>query len=103
MNLGTWNSIVHNSRIALTPGTKIGSHQISALIGVGGMGEVYRATDTALGRQVAIKLIKQGFGTKEFIRHFRQDERILAALNHPNIARLYGGGSGCALNQSARR
>ena len=55
------------------------------------MGEVYLADDTHFGRQVAIKLIKQGFGTKEFVRHFRQEERILAALNHPNIARLYGG------------
>jgi serine/threonine protein kinase len=75
----------------LTAGEILGDYRIISLLGEGGMGEVYLADDTHFGRQVAIKLIKQGFGTKEFIRHFRQEERILAALNHPNIARLYGG------------
>jgi serine/threonine protein kinase len=75
----------------LRPGDTLGDYQIVSLLGEGGMGEVYLADDTHFGRQVAIKLIKQGFGTKEFVRHFRQEERILAALNHPNIARLYGG------------
>ncbi|MGH7939264.1 MAG: serine/threonine-protein kinase, partial [Bryobacteraceae bacterium] len=75
----------------LTAGQMLGEYRIISLLGEGGMGEVYLADDTHFGRQVAIKLIKQGFGTKEFVRHFRQEERILAALNHPNIARLYGG------------
>jgi serine/threonine-protein kinase len=75
----------------LRPGDILGDYRIVSLLGEGGMGEVYLADDTHFGRQVAIKLIKQGFGTKEFVRHFRQEERILAALNHPNIARLYGG------------
>ena len=75
----------------LTAGEMLGDYRIISLLGEGGMGEVYLADDTHFGRQVAIKLIKQGFGTKEFVRHFRQEERILAALNHPNIARLYGG------------
>jgi eukaryotic-like serine/threonine-protein kinase len=75
----------------LSAGEMLGDYRITSLLGEGGMGEVYLATDTHFGRQVAIKLIKQGFGTKEFVRHFRQEERILAALNHPNIARLYGG------------
>ena len=75
----------------LTVGEILGDYRIISLLGEGGMGEVYLADDTHFGRQVAIKLIKQGFGTKEFIKHFRQEERILAALNHPNIARLYGG------------
>ena len=75
----------------LHPGEMLGDYRIVSLLGEGGMGEVYLADDTHFGRQVAIKLIKQGFGTKEFVRHFRQEERILAALNHPNIARLYGG------------
>ncbi|MEY2579918.1 MAG: eukaryotic-like serine/threonine-protein kinase [Verrucomicrobiota bacterium] len=75
----------------LRPGEMLGDCRIVSLLGEGGMGEVYLADDTHFGRQVAIKLIKQGFGTKEFVRHFRQEERILAALNHPNIARLYGG------------
>ncbi len=76
----------------LTAGEMLGEYQITSLLGEGGMGEVYLADDTHFAREVAIKLIKQGFGTKEFVRHFRQEERILAALNHPNIARLYGGG-----------
>ena len=75
----------------LESGEMLGDYRIISLLGEGGMGEVYLADDTHFGRQVAIKLIKQGFGTKEFVRHFRQEERILAALNHPNIARLYGG------------
>ena len=75
----------------LTAGEMLGEYRIISLLGEGGMGEVYLADDTRFGRQVAIKLIKQGFGTKEFVRHFRQEQRILAALNHPNIARLYGG------------
>ena len=75
----------------LSTGEMLGDYRIISLLGEGGMGEVYLADDTHFGRQVAIKLIKQGFGTKEFVRHFRQEERILAALNHPNIARLYGG------------
>ena len=75
----------------LRPGEMLGDYRVISLLGEGGMGEVYLADDTHFGRQVAIKLIKQGFGTKEFVRHFRQEERILAALNHPNIARLYGG------------
>jgi serine/threonine protein kinase len=75
----------------LSTGEMLGDYRIISMLGEGGMGEVYLADDTHFGRQVAIKLIKQGFGTKEFVRHFRQEERILAALNHPNIARLYGG------------
>lgn len=75
----------------LSPNEMLGDYRIVSLLGEGGMGEVYLADDSHFGRQVAIKLIKQGFGTKEFVRHFRQEERILAALNHPNIARLYGG------------
>jgi tetratricopeptide (TPR) repeat protein len=75
----------------LNAGEMLDGYRIHSLLGEGGMGEVYLANDTHFGRQVAIKLIKQGFGTKEFIRRFRQEERILAALNHPNIARLYGG------------
>ncbi len=75
----------------LRSGEMLGDYRIVSLLGEGGMGEVYLADDTHFGRQVAIKLIKQGFGTREFVRHFRQEERILAALNHSNIARLYGG------------
>ena len=70
-------------------GERVGAYEILALLGEGGMGEVYLAQDHSLGRRVALKLVKR-FGGKDLIRRFRQEERILAALNHPNIARLYG-------------
>jgi eukaryotic-like serine/threonine-protein kinase len=76
----------------LTPGDAIGPYRVVSLLGEGGMGEVYLADDTSLGRQVAIKLVKRGFGRANLIRHFHHEERILATLNHPNIARLYGAG-----------
>ncbi|MEY2439400.1 MAG: eukaryotic-like serine/threonine-protein kinase [Verrucomicrobiota bacterium] len=74
----------------LKPGDRLGDYKIISLLGEGGMGEVYLAADTALERKVAIKLVKRGFGTADFIRRFQQEGRILAGLNHPNIARLYG-------------
>ena len=74
----------------LKAGEVLGDYKILSLIGEGGMGEVYLAEDTKLGRQIAIKLIKQGFGTASFLRRFQNEEKILAGLNHPNIARLYG-------------
>ncbi|HWY50977.1 MAG TPA: protein kinase [Chthoniobacterales bacterium] len=75
----------------LTAGEQLGDYKIISLIGEGGMGQVYLAEDTKLGRKVAIKLLKLGLGTGSFIRHFHQEERILAGLTHPNIAQLYGG------------
>jgi len=75
----------------LKSGERLGDYKIISLIGEGGMGEVYLAGDTKLGRKVAIKLLKLGFGTANFVRHFHQEERILAGLTHPNIAQLYGG------------
>lgn len=75
----------------LRPGEVIGSYTIVSLIGSAGMGEVYLARDNEFDRQVAIKLIKRGLVNAESIRQFRREERILATLNHPNIARFYGG------------
>src|SRR4051812_46351184 len=75
----------------LRSGQEVGGYKIQSLIGEGGMGEVYLADDLQFGRTVAIKLIKRVFGRASFLRQFEQEERILAALNHPNIARLYGG------------
>ncbi len=69
----------------------LGDYKIVSLLGEGGMGEVYLAEDTALGRQVAIKFVKSGFGNSNIVRHFRKEEQILASLTHPNIARLYRG------------
>ena len=74
-------------------GDTVGDCRIVSLLGVGGMGEVYLAEDTVHGRQVALKLIGQGRAEEVRSRHFRHERRVLAALNHPGIARLYGSGT----------
>ena len=77
--------------MALTPGTRIGSYEIAAQIGVGGMGEVYRATDTKLGRQVAIKVLPDAVASDaDRLARFDREARTLAVLNHPNIAAVHG-------------
>ena len=74
----------------LQAGDTLGDCRIVSLLGTGGMGEVYLADDTVLGRRVALKLIQRGqSGT--LLHHFRHERRVLASLAHPNIARLYGG------------
>ena len=75
----------------LKEGELIGDYRIVSLLGEGGMGEVYLADDISLGRKVAVKLLKFGAGAADIVRHFHQEERILAGLTHPNIAQLYGG------------
>ncbi len=74
----------------LAPGAMLGEHRIIERLGEGGMGDVYLAEDTSLGRKVAIKVLKRGLSADGF-RQFLREERILAALNDPHIARLYGG------------
>jgi serine/threonine protein kinase/Tol biopolymer transport system component len=77
--------------MALTQGTRLGSFEISALIGVGGMGEVYRATDTSLKRPVAIKVLPHLLsGEPDRLARFQREAEVLAALNHPNVAQIYG-------------
>ena len=76
---------------ALKIGEALGDYRILSLLGEGGMGEVYLAEDATLGRKVALKLVKSGLGRANLLRHFRREEKILAGLTHPNIARLYGG------------
>ena len=66
----------------------IGSYRITAKLGEGGMGEVYRATDTRLGREVAIKVAKE-----QFSERFEREARAIAQLNHPHICQLYDVGS----------
>src|SRR5271169_4207553 len=72
--------------MALTPGTKLGPYELVALIGAGGMGEVYRARDQRLGRDVAVKVLPASFAADpDRLRRFEQEARAVAALNHPNI------------------
>ena len=77
--------------MTLAPGSHFGSYQISALIGVGGMGEVYRARDLELEREVALKILPQANRLDtESIARFEREARLLASLNHPNVATLHG-------------
>ncbi len=77
--------------MSLTPGTRLGPYAITAQIGVGGMGEVYRATDTTLNRQVAVKVLPESLASDaERIARFEREAKTLASLNHPNIAAIYG-------------
>src|SRR5262245_27092810 len=75
----------------LSPGTRLGPYEIVAPLGAGGMGEVYRATDTNLKRQVAIKVLPQTVGADpERLARFQREAEVLATLNHPNIAHIHG-------------
>ena len=77
--------------MALTNGTKLGPYEIVAPAGSGGMGEVYRARDTRLGRNVAIKVLPEAFARDpERMARLRREAQVLASLNHPNIAAIYG-------------
>jgi eukaryotic-like serine/threonine-protein kinase len=75
----------------LSSGTRLGSYEILAALGAGGMGEVYRARDTKLNRDVAIKVLPELFANEsERLARFRREAQMLAALNHPNIAHIHG-------------
>src|SRR6266699_1167710 len=77
--------------MALTPGTRVGAYEITAAIGAGGMGEVYRARDTKLNRDVAIKVLPESLAhDPERLARFEREAKTLAALNHPNIAHIHG-------------
>ena len=72
-------------------GKTLGSFEITALIGRGGMGEVYRAKDSKLGRDVAIKVLPEEFAKDaDRVARFQREAKLLASLNHPNIAAIYG-------------
>jgi serine/threonine protein kinase len=77
--------------MALTPGTRLGQYEISEVLGVGGMGEVYRARDSKLGRTVAVKVLLPALASDpdRFVR-FEREARTLASLNHQNVAQIYG-------------
>jgi len=77
--------------MGLTPGTRLGPYEVVSAIGAGGMGEVYRATDTNLGRQVAIKILPDAFAADpERLARLEREAKTLAALNHPNMVQIYG-------------
>ncbi len=77
--------------MSLSPGTKLAHYEILEPIGKGGMGEVYRAKDSKLGRDVAIKVLPDEFAeSEERLRRFQREAKVLASLNHPNIASIYG-------------
>ncbi len=77
--------------VSLTPGTKLGAYDVLAKLGEGGMGEVYRGRDSALHRDVALKVLPAEFmADPDRLMRFRREAQLLAALNHPNIAAIYG-------------
>jgi eukaryotic-like serine/threonine-protein kinase len=80
--------------MTLTSGTRIGPYEIQSPLGAGGMGEVYRARDGRLGRDVAIKVLPEAFAQdKERLRRFETEARAVAALNHPNILSVHDVGT----------
>src|SRR6516165_3310438 len=77
--------------MALRAGDRLGVYEIGSLLGAGGMGEVYRAKDTKLGRDIALKILPASFtNDPERVARFRREAQVLASLNHPHIAAIYG-------------
>ena len=77
--------------MGLAPGTRLGAYEVIASIGVGGMGEVFRARDTKLNRDVALKVLPDSFASDpDRLARFTREAQTLAALNHPNIAHIHG-------------
>src|ERR1700719_1841095 len=77
--------------MSIISGTNLGSYEVVALIGAGGMGEVYRARDTKLNRDVALKVLAAALAANaDRMARFEREAQVLASLNHPNIATIYG-------------
>src|SRR5438876_9610326 len=77
--------------LALTTGTRLGVYEVTAQIGEGGMGQVYRAHDTKLNRDVALKILPDAFAADpDRLARFTREAQTLASLNHPNIAHIHG-------------
>src|SRR5512143_3591972 len=75
--------------MSVTPGSRLGPYEIVDQIGAGGMGEVYRAKDTRLGREVAIKILPEAYRSSSRLRRFEIEARAAGALNHPGIVALH--------------
>ncbi len=85
---------IHSDGVPLTRGTRLGPYEILALVGAGGMGEVYRARDTRLGRDVAVKILSTRLSMDpDLKRRFEREARAVSSLTHPNICCLYDIGS----------
>src|SRR6185503_1783786 len=81
----------HPLSMGVTPGTSLGQYEITGRIGTGGMGEVYRARDRKLNREVALKVLPEGFTQdSDRLARFSREAHLLAALNHPHIGAIYG-------------
>jgi len=77
--------------MTIAAGTRLGSYEVVAQIGAGGMGEVYRAHDTKLGRDVAIKVLPEAFAhDADRLSRFQREAKMLASFNNPNIATIHG-------------
>ena len=77
--------------MSLSPGTRLGVYDVTAQIGQGGMGEVYRARDTKLNRDVALKVLPDAFASDpDRLARFQREAQVLASLSHPNIAQIHG-------------
>ena len=86
-----WRGTRPQQIMPLSPGTTIGHYDVTALLGEGGMGQVWQATDTQLNRQVALKILPDAFAADpDRLARFTREAQILASLNHPNIAAIYG-------------
>src|SRR5262249_53460024 len=89
--LAATGAIATPGSMALAPGTRLGAYEILTLIGSGGMGEVYRASDTKLHRDVAIKVLPAEVAVDpDRLARFEREAQLLASLNHPNIAQIHG-------------
>jgi len=86
-----YNPATLPSNVALSPGTRLGAYEILSLIGQGGMGEVYRARDSRLNRDVAIKVLPADVtADHDRLTRFEREAQVLASLNHTNIAQIHG-------------
>jgi len=76
--------------VRLPPGLRVGPYEVLALLGAGGMAEVYRARDTRLGREIALKVVNEVLsGDPELVRRFEQEARLAGSLNHPNLVSVH--------------